>query len=303
MSRLHEALRRAEQEKPGDRGSPVADVPLPDGPANAGVDRMSTATECRPPEPQLSEQLPIDDLAVRCVRAEWRPDAALLTFRPGQERIGEEQFRSLRSRLYQARQRQPLQKLLVSSAAAAEGKTFVCGNLAQVIVRQRDRRVLLIDADLRAPRMHKLLGAPASPGLTDYLCGNAQECAIVQRGAIEGLFFIPAGTLVPNPAELLGNGRFQALLTRLSGAFEWVIIDSPPAVPVSDASVLAEWADGVLLVVKAAQTPLALVQKAKEELQHRPLLGVVLNRVDPHSGYASYYAKYEGRGERPLGGS
>ena len=109
---------------------------------------------------------------------------------------GAEQFRTLRSRLYQIRGNQSLRTLLVTSSVPGEGKTFVAANLAQAIVRQPDRRVLVIDADLRCARLHMLLGAPISPGLSDYLRGEADEMAVIQHGQEGNMCFIAGGNEV-----------------------------------------------------------------------------------------------------------
>ena len=110
------------------------------------------------------------------------------------QRQGTEEFRTLRSRLYHLREKMPLKTVLVTSALPKEGKSFTATNLAQVMVRQQGRRVLLIDADLRAPRLHRMLGTTSDPGLSDYLQGKSDEFSIMQRGPLENLFFIPSGT-------------------------------------------------------------------------------------------------------------
>jgi capsular exopolysaccharide synthesis family protein len=182
--------------------------------------------------------------------------------------------------------------VLITSALPQEGKTFVAANLAHAIVRQHERRALLIDCDLRWSRLHLLLGTQLSPGLTEYLRGEADDLAILQRGQLENLFFIPGGKSASNAAELIGNGRLKALLDRLAPLFDWVIIDSPPAVAMSDASLLADMSDGVLIVVAAGKTPFDLAQKTREQFKKARLLGVALNRVEPHSTGSSYYYGY-----------
>ena len=203
---------------------------------------------------------------------------------------GAEQFRTLRSRLYRIRESQPLQTILISSAIPAEGKTMVSTNLAYALVRQRGCRVLLIDADLRSPRVHTLLGAPAAPGLADYLQGTASEFKVAQRNSEEGLCFIPAGNHVTHPSELISSDRMKHFLDRVKPAFDWIIIDSPPALPVADASVLGGLADGVLLVVRANSTPSEASQKACKELRDAHIIGVVLNTAEESSEYNSYYS-------------
>jgi len=171
----------------------------------------------------------------------------------------------------------------------AEGKTFVTNNLAQAIVRQPDRRCLIIDADLRCSRLHVPLGAPPSPGLTDYLLGDADEVTVIQHDQEGNLCFIPGGKEVANPSELLLNGRLKVLLERVAPIFDWVILDSPPLLPVADASLLADHVDGVILVVRAAATPTVAAERACQELQGKKVVGVVLNAVEQSHAYGSYY--------------
>ena len=187
-----------------------------------------------------------------------------------------------------------LQTILISSAIPAEGKTVVSSNLAFALVRQQGSRVLLIDADLRSPRVHMLLGAPAAPGMADYLQSTATEFQITQRSGEEGLCFIPAGNHVTHPSELISSGRMKEFLERMKPAFDWIIIDSPPALPVADASVLGGLVDGVLFVVRANSTPSEASQKACKELRDAHILGVVLNTAEESEGYNSYYTSAYG---------
>src|ERR1044071_4266427 len=162
-----------------------------------------------------------EDLAKRCSRPKWKIDGRLSVFEGGDEKhVGAETFRTLRSRLYQIAGTKPLHRIMVTSSVPAEGKTFVAANLAQSIVRQADRKVLLIDADLRASRLHDVLGAPRSPGLSDYLSGEADEFQVVQKGSDANLCFIPGGREVPNPSELLMNDRLKKLLELMTPLFD-----------------------------------------------------------------------------------
>lgn len=236
-------------------------------------------------------------LAERCVPSRWSPDpTTMVPFDEQSGGTGREEFRALRARLNLVRDRQRLQKLLITSAVPAEGKTFVAANLAQAISWQQERHVLLVDADLRASHLHVSLGAPSCPGLSDYLNGSTDEYAIVKRGSQPNFFFIPGGRPVTNPTELLENGRFKVLLQRMASAFDWIIVDAPPAVPIPDAKVIGELCEGVLIVVRAGKTPFDLVQRAYSEFRGKPFLGVVLNRVDARLtyGYHYYYGKNAG---------
>jgi protein-tyrosine kinase len=301
MSRIHEALKKAEQERAAAQ------------PAESPAFLPSTATEVIPRAAETSDEAPsifkhsppvapspgslrrFEDLCQQCSHPHWHPDLSVNIFsNPALSANAAEQFRTLRSRLYQLRGSQQLRTLLIASSIPAEGKTFVTNNLAQAIVRQPDRRCLIIDADLRCSRLHVPLGAPPSPGLTEYLLGEADEAAVIQHGQEGNLCFLPGGKEVANPSELLLNGRLKTLLERVTPIFDWVIMDSPPLLPVADASLLADHVDGVILVVRAASTPTVAAERACQELNGRNVVGVVLNAVDQSHAYGSYY--YEGYG-------
>jgi len=301
MSRIHEALKKAAEE----RGPvvPLEDIatappePAPEVPEWRGSTSVSTSAPILEPEPigaLRSSYLRFEDLQANCSHPEWRPDLSRSVFlNPDLNPNAAEQFRTLRSRLYQLRDHLTLRTVLITSSEASEGKTFVASNLAQAIVRQSDRRVLMIDADLRCSRLHTVVGAPAQPGLTDYLRGEADETNIIQQGLESNLYLIPGGTEVTNPSELLSNGRLKRLLDRVAPAFDWIIMDSPPCLPVADASILAKLCDGVLLVVRASTTSAEVAQRACQELKDKNLLGVALNAVRKEDGsYGAYYYGY-----------
>lgn len=291
MSRIHEALKKAEQERlagwnapaaPATEAETVSSVPAPDH-KPAGV----KAAVSSPPEPAAPSAA--DSLLTNCQRSRWNLEPKMALLFNASHSAGSEELRTLRSRLYQIRERQPLHSVLITSALPGEGKTFLTANLASMIVRQHERRALIIDADLRRSQLHLALGAPGAPGLTDYLRGDADEASIMQRGPHDNLFLIPGGKPVSNPAELLANGSLKTLLDRLVPLFDWILIDSPPAVPVSDATMLADLCDGVLLVVQSASTPYDLAQRTRDQFQEKRLLGVVLNRLSASETYHSYY--------------
>jgi capsular exopolysaccharide synthesis family protein len=214
----------------------------------------------------------------------------MLFFQQEDSRIGAEKFRTLRSRLYQIREKMQLKNLMVTSALPKEGKSFVAANLAQVMVRQHGRRALVIDADLRNPGMHRHLGASQTPGLAEYLLGECDEFAALQRGPMENLFFMPAGRVVGSAPELLANGRLKLLMQRLEPLFDWIVIDTSPVIPVSDATLVSGYCDGILLVVRSNSTPSDLARRAREEFPDKLLLGVVLNgTMAGDMGRSKYY--------------
>jgi polysaccharide chain length determinant protein (PEP-CTERM system associated) len=225
-------------------------------------------------------------------RHDWNPDAnTILLFDGFNSAFGTEELRTLRTQLELLRRQQRVHSLLITSPLPMEGKTFTALNLSLAIACQSNRRLLLIDGDLRVPQLHRALGAPLTPGLSEYLNGNVDELSIIQRGAQSNLFFIPAGKPASNPSDLLGNGRLKLLVRRMTPAFDWIIFDSPPAVPVSDAQLLADVCDGVLVIFRSGATPFDLAQRACAQFGEKQLLGVVLNRVKSASSYNSYYRK------------
>ena len=276
MSRIHDALKRAEQERAASTGTHVEPAfgPLEGQRENMPSLQPLGATEM----PIMASGLNYETLLARCPQTEWSPDPrTMLFFQEDDSRLGAEEFRTLRSRLYQIREKMQLKRLLVTSALPKEGKSFVAANLAQVLVRQHGRRALLIDADLRNPGMHRHLGAAQSPGLAEYLLGECDEFAALQRGPMENLIFLPAGRAVPSAPELLANGRLKMFLQRVEPLFDWIILDSSPVIPVSDATLVAGCCDGVLMVVRSNVTPSDLARRAREEFPDKLLLGVVLN--------------------------
>lgn len=311
MSRIHEALKKAAQERSAQiaAGGETNYVDLAEAPRTVSSVREAETAAMLPPSMVQTERLQdsltylrYEELIKKCARPTWKIDPRMSVFEGGDDtQIGAERFRTLRSRLYQIAGTRPLRRILVTSSVPAEGKTFVAANLAQSIVRQPDRRVLLIDADLRASRMHQVLGAPRTPGLSDYLMGEADEFQAIQKGTEANLCLIAGGREVTNPSELLMNERMKRLLELVTPMFDWVILDTPPALPVHDASMMADYCDGVLFVVRAGSTDHEMAAKATSEFQDRNLLGVVLNRAESGAGYGGYYYGYgTGEGDAPT---
>ena len=300
MSRIHEALKKAAEERAaavlqtGVEAHAAEAVAEPKAPATLEPEIFGVAPRIRKTTPGRQDQaFCFEELVKRCVQPEWRLDpvsSVFLNWKPGEG--GPERFRTLRSRLYKVDSTRKLKRVLITSSVAGEGKTFVASNLAQAIVQQPELRVLLIDADLRSSRLHLMFGGPSCPGLSDYLRGEADEYAIVQKGGKENLFLIPGGSLVSNPSELLLNERLKQLLNLVTPVFDWIILDSPPTLPVHDASILADLVDGVLFVVKAGSTDVDIVERTAAEFQGKNLLGVVLNQVQKNEAYGDRYQSY-----------
>lgn len=292
MSRIHEALSKAARERVKQGSSGLApgllEIAADVRQLSPVEEEIGSATKTHTPE-----GLPrnIEEIEMRCARPNWKLDARISMFLPeSKQKVGAERFRTLRSRLYQISETRKLRAVLVTSALPSEGKSFVCANLAQSLVHQQDRRVLLIDADMRMPTQYKVFGAPKSPGLANYLRGEVDEYGVIQKGTNSNVFLIPSGDEVKNPSELLLSDQMKKLMKFGTEVFDWVIVDSPPVLPVHDASVLADLCDGVLFVVRAASTDFEMAAKACREFRQKNLLGVVFNGAEStESAYGQYY--------------
>jgi len=301
MSRIHEALKRAEREKGGPRPqaaeaapAPTAVQPAPTpGPSVAAAVIAAAAAVAPAAVPVIAPRVAAPALLESCRRLRWQGDTSKLFFLSARHNtFATEQLRMLRTRLYQARERRPLKTVVVTSAMPTEGKTFVCANLAYALARQAGHRVLLMDCNLPSPGLHTLLGASGEPGLTAFLKGAATVEQILQRGPLENLFLIPGGYAAPNPGELLAGGKLNGLVEQLVPIFNWILLDTPATGVASDALRIAGWCDAALLVVEGGKTPYDKARQVAAELPAKRLLGVVLNRTNPLEGSANMFATH-----------
>lgn len=287
MSRIHEALQRAYLE----RGK---------APLLAGIEiaepEQGPVLEVPPP---IKPEVVLEDVR----RYEWKPN--ITAFPTLSDRgAGVEQFRGLRSHIYQARHEAALKTILVASGMPSEGKSFVAANLAMSMARNSVHNILLIDGDLRRPTLHTRLGTPNELGLSDYLQGTASLTDILQRDSkhedggnaatetISNLTFIPSGKNTDHSTELVANGRMRELIEEVSPSFDWIVIDAPPVLAVTDAVELARSADAVLLVARGASTPYEVAQRTKAAFGSSRVLGFVLNDVKSAPRGGSYRYNY-----------
>ena len=204
-----------------------------------------------------------------------------------------EQYRTLRARLESLAAQRPIHTLAIVSALPGEGKTSAAINLAIVSEMHLDRRVLLVDCDLRKPKIHRTLGITPTAGLAEVLLGQASlEQAIykVTGPSFEGgaLEVLPVHAMPPNPSELLSSAKMKSLIEELSRRYDLVILDTPAALALPDAKTVTELADGAVMVVRADTTPETDVQGALDLLDRRRVLGVVLNGSDIDQTYYGY---------------
>lgn len=226
-------------------------------------------------------------------RVTWSVNGDTRLLRGETQGVITEKYRLLAHRVRRARAARPIQTLLVTSSIPGEGKTTVAANLASVLARNGSR-VLLLDADLRAPDLSKALGLTSSlPGLSEVLAGELSFEQALRCVNPLGLYLLSAGRPVDNPVPWLEGAVFKNVLASARQAFEWVIIDSPPLTPVVDAHCLAAMVDGILLVVRWGFTPREELDQAVGTLAGLPLLGMVLNAFDEprKKVYYSYYSR------------
>jgi protein-tyrosine kinase len=317
MSRIYEALQKAESERKSTQSN--REDRRPEQPADLGRRSQAVVAEYENPATQRVEMhhdlehagappevfgyspaAPFMDLD-HIPKHVWTPTyselPSLLERGPGVE-----QFRSLRSRIQELRDIKPLKSILISSGLPQEGKSFVATNLAISLARHKNSKVLLIDGDMRRYTLHQLLGCQPYPGLADYLAGKAEMVEVMQRaeeapetdgvrpGAIlPNLTFIAGGNGGDKAADLSGSSRFGELIRAASPHFDWIIVDSSPVLPVSDAVNLARSCDGVLLVARGGVTKFPEAQRAQNEMRASNILGFVLNAVENQPQVGTYY--------------
>jgi receptor protein-tyrosine kinase len=288
MSRVHDALRRAEQgglppEAP--LSTLTAGIRSPEIPA---LDAGATPPARANLQPAAIGEAPV-------VPFQPAPESHLLDINNSHETPSEE-FRTLRTRLNHLQTLQPLHTVVVTSPSPAEGKTFTAVNLALAESQLAENIVLLGDFDLRRPVIHNLFQISRAPGLSDYLSGHCKFGEALRR--IEGLnlYVMPAGTSVKNPLELLNTRHARALFEELPRCFTWAIFDTPPLLFSADANLLATLADGTVLVVKIGSTTFDNVTRAMQSLCENNVLGIVANGArasELYSKYTYYYSRAE----------
>jgi capsular exopolysaccharide synthesis family protein len=223
--------------------------------------------------------------------------AALLKPKPGSEArlaaltntrgLAADKFSGLAARLRQLQSQRPLRTVLVTSSGEGDGKSVVAANLAVTLARDGRQKVALIEGDLRQPSFGRMFGFNGLKGLSDFVQGGGSVSNFMYRVQAMPLWIVPAGTATGNPTEVLQSDRVSEIVAQDGGWFDWVIIDSPPLLPWSDASQWNSLADGTLLVVREGKTSKKLLQSALETVEAAKLLGVVVNE-SVETGYGNY---------------
>jgi capsular exopolysaccharide synthesis family protein len=286
MSRIFEALTRSEEERSG------VSFPVPPAlatellqraeQASMGVVAAAASAPATTDRPEIGEagSMPITVF----------PGSRLICL-SDHESLAAEKFRFLSVRLRQIQQTRPLKKILITSTIPEEGKSMVSGNLAAVLARKKQQRTLLLEGDLRRPVLGARFGLGKLSGLTEWLQGEYRPMTSIYRLDGAGFWFLPAGHPAENPLELMQSGKLSGLIEQLTTAFDWIIIDSPPVLPLADTSLWARLVDGVLLVAREGVTQKRQLKRGLEALDQSKLLGMVLNS-STNSDHENYYQRY-----------
>ena len=305
MSRIFDALQRSGTEQSGveypdmvsvasalfeaPRGQEAVDESAPVAVAELLAETKSI------PAPDVVSQTPRPEKATPSssfpsIGVSFTPTSRLVFF-THPESLAAEKFRFLGVRMRNFRQSRPLKKVLITSTIPTEGKSVVAVNLAGVLARRKER-VLLIDGDLRRPVLAQHFGLGTLAGLAEWLQSGAQTPSNIYHLAGLGLWIMPAGSPPANPLELMQSGRLSALLQQIHDSFDWIIVDSPPLLPLADTTVWARVTDGTLLVTREGTTKKGALQRGLEMIKKSDLLGVVLNgRSD--KDHEDYYRRYK----------
>ena len=284
MSRIFEALQRSETERSG-RSFPESSLATEllhraEQDAAGTVPQEIASPSIAPAEFSDSGNIPITIF----------PGSRLVCLNDG-ESLAAEKFRFLGVRLRQIQQSRPLKKILITSTIPEEGKSMVSGNLAAVLARRKQQRTLLLEGDLRRPVLGGRFGLGKLPGLTEWLQGTPRPMTSIYHLEGAGFWFLPAGHPAENPLELMQSGRLSGLIEQLTASFDWIIIDSPPVLPLADTSLWARMVDGVLLVAREGITRKRQLKRGLEALDQSKLLGMVLNS-STNSDHENYYQRY-----------
>jgi protein-tyrosine kinase len=295
MSRVHDALRRAEQS-----GAPATPTVVDTG-------ASTTATAVAEPGSGIVTSAPLslaDGLLARIKEVPFNPsvDSHLIDSTKPHEAPAEE-FRTLRTRLNHLQTLQPISTLVVTSPSPAEGKSFAAVNLALAEAQLAGNPTLLIDCDFRRPIVHGLFQVDRSPGMTDFLLGKCKLEDAIRKVGNTGLYIMPAGEAVINPLELLNLPEVKHMLDELPKVFKWVILDSPPLLFAADANLMSTLCTGTVIVVRIGTTTIDSITRAMQSLCENNVLGIIVNgarRGELYSKYTYYHSYYYAKPDEPA---
>ena len=300
MSNIFDALQRAELENSGSEGLTLtlasellqaAEQKLRD---SAPIVEQPAHRDAFDSDPAA----PLEDLE-RCpvLAVSLREDSRLVSL--GKEgSLGAEKFRFLAVRLRQLRQSRPLKKILITSSIPQEGKSTVAANLACTLARRKPQKTLLLEGDLRRPNVASQFGLGKLPGLCEWLSGESQSINIYRLESL-GVWMLPAGSTPQNPLELMQSGKLSPLMGQLEAWFDWIVIDSPPVLPLADTSLWSRLADGILFVTRRGTTEKQQLQRGLEAIDKSKLLGALVNS-SANAAHSDYYQRYTSSTADPV---
>jgi capsular exopolysaccharide synthesis family protein len=275
MSRIQQILDKAERDGAVRRASVAPKHEAPPEPADVEPARAPVAVRDAP-APAMHVPPPAAPARRGRVISAGRL-SPLLVAALSPNALVAEQYRTLRTRLAGADHGQARRVLLVTSPAHGDGKSVTTANLGLTMAQEFNRRIAVVDADLRKPGLHALFGLPAAPGLTEVLAGEVTLDEALVHLPEYRLTVLPAGRPAEHPAELLGSQAMRRVVDALRGRFDRVVLDTPPALPLADVAVVAPLTDGVVVVVRAGVTPKPAVERTLASFGDERLLGLVLN--------------------------
>jgi capsular exopolysaccharide synthesis family protein len=288
VSYIYEALQRVEEERKAAQTSAGGGLGLQTNSDN-GHDTLRVLQELTlGSTPEVTDVAPVSQFE-RIEITDVPEDSRLVTVREASS-LGAERFRVLATRLKNLQQKRPLKRLLITSSITQEGKSLVSSNLAITLSRHGLQRVLLVDGDLRKPVLCNRFGLSGKRGLSEFLSGNEPAERFIYELAPFHIHLLPAGSIPHNPLELIQSSKLPGLLTKMSTMFDWIVVDSPPLVPVADASVWGRLTDGTLLVARQGVTERRMLEKGLKPLDSPALLGVVFNDTNGTSHQYDYYS-------------
>jgi len=295
MSNIFDALQRAELETYGDREYTLT---LATDLLQAAEQKLreSSAVVEQPAPPagfdsfDLSGSTPAEDLDRFPVVPTWIHEESRLVSLGKEGSLGAEKFRFLAVRLRQIRQNRSIKKILITSTIPEEGKSTVAANLACTLARRKPQRTLLLEGDLRRPNIASQFGLGKLPGLCEWLNEEASTINIYRLENL-GVWLLPAGSAPENPLELMQSGKLSPLMEQLEAWFDWIVIDSPPVLPLADTSLWSRQADGILLVTRRGITEKEQLQRGLEAIDKSKLLGALVNS-SANAAHSDYYQRY-----------
>jgi capsular exopolysaccharide synthesis family protein len=294
MSNIFDALQRAEAESAGAGGLDLslatellrsAELKMRESALVVEQQPKIDAFDANPPAPTSPDGLDGCPVLPISIQEESRLVAVA-----EEGSLGAEKFRFLAVRLRHLRQNRALKKILITSTIPQEGKSTIAANLACTLARRKNQKTLLLEGDLRRPNIVNQFGIGKLPGLCEWLSGKTDSVNICKLEGLE-LWILPAGAAPENPLELMQSGKLSLLMEQLEAWFDWIVIDSPPVLPLADTSIWSRLSDGILLVTRKGITEKQQLQRGLEAIEKSKILGALVNSSTT-AAHSDYYQRY-----------